>query len=377
MSEPASGLGAKDRPYDMAIVGTVGLPAGYGGFETLAAKLVEHLGPTRRILVFCSAPAFSEQRLNYREADLAYVGWRANGWQSIVYDAVSLVHAAGRARAILVLGVSGCIVLPLIRLLHPRVRIVTNIDGLEWKRAKWGRLARIFLRFSEYVAVRSSDVVVADNRGIADHVSSAYGRTAHEIAYGGEFNGDGTGENMASDDAAVAVADPYYLMLCRIEPENNVEAILAAFADAPTYKLLAVGNWKNSAYGSELAARYGNATNIEIAPPTYDPEVVRRLRNGALAYIHGHSAGGTNPALVEAMALGAPVFAFDVNYNRHTTNGRAAYWSSPSELRGLLKSEGEQERQANGKAMLEVAQVRYRWEDIAAAYDKILLWDVR
>ncbi len=353
--------------YDIAIVGTVGLPPNYGGFETLAGRLVEHWGGRRRVIVYCSAPdlpATTAPQARYLDADLAYVNLRANGWQSIPYDAVCLFRAARHAQAILLLGVSGAIVLPLLRLLHPSVRIVTNIDGLEWRRAKWGWFSRRFLKFSERIAVRASHMVVADNRAIADHIAAAYGASSACIPYGGDFD---------PEDTSRAVApSPYFLMLCRIEPENNVEAILTAFAASPRMRLVAVGNWQHSPYARQLRERFGTVPNCEMRDPVYDRTVVARLRREATAYVHGHSAGGTNPALVEAMALGCAVLAYDVSYNRHTTDNQASYWRDDADLRSLLATQDAGALAANGNRMAYIARERYRWPDIALAYESLL-----
>lgn len=355
--------GSDPKAYEIAIVGIVGLPPSYGGFETLAGRLVERWEGRRRVLVYCSGSDNAQRLDRYKGADLNYVKLRANGWQSIPYDMRCLLHAARNARSILLLGVSGAIALPLIRLLYPRVRIVTNIDGLEWRREKWGFFSRRFLKLSERIAVRQSHVVVADNRGIADHVQGEYGVAAECIAYGGDFATEGQLQQQGG----------YYLMLCRIEPENNVEAILEAFAATPERRLIAVGNWTHSEYSRDLYRRFGDVANCDLRAPVYDRDEVRRLRQAAAAYVHGHSAGGTNPALVEAMALGCCVFAFDVSYNRYTTEDNAVYWRDSDSLQALLRGQDREARADNGGRMVEIAERQYRWADIADAYERLLV----
>src|SRR5207253_2980915 len=123
-----------DAEYDLSIVGRVGLPAAYGGFETLTDNMVAGLAGRYKSQVFCTAKGRAVRPASYLGADLRYVRLNANGWQSIPYDVVSLGQAALCSRTVLVLGVSGCVFLPIIRIIAPRTRIVTNIDGLEWKR---------------------------------------------------------------------------------------------------------------------------------------------------------------------------------------------------------------------------------------------------
>ncbi|MEY4427944.1 MAG: hypothetical protein RLZZ182_633 [Pseudomonadota bacterium] len=365
----------RSTPYDLAIIGTVGLPAGYGGFETLAEQLVMHLGGHRQVLVVCSgkrqhSPA--ERPAHFGQADLHYIELDANGWQSIPYDIQSLWHCAPLASSLLVLGVSGCAVLPVIRRRWPQTRIVTNIDGLEWKRQKWGRLARAVLKASEAAAVRYSHAVVSDNEGIQTHVRERYGQESSLIAYGGDhvllderFDAGQTRFN----------AGTYDLAICRIEPENNIHIILEAFSACPTSPLILIGNWQHSDYARALKARFGSYSNLELKDPIYDQRRLSALRSGARALIHGHSAGGTNPSLVEAMNAALPVLAFDVNYNRFTTEGQAQYWRDSAELQSILMSSTSERLRANARCMTEIAQRRYRWHSVAAAYDQILFPD--
>jgi len=362
-----------DSGFDYAIVGIVGLPARYGGFETLADHLVRRLGDSRRILVYCSGKPPASLPLEYHGATLEYLPWDANGWQSMVYDGLAMLKSARRCHTVLVLGVSGCLFLPLIRLLSPRARIVTNIDGIEWKRQKWGRVARLVLRLSESVAIRLSHVVIADNRGIQDYVAEEYGRSSALIPYGG----DNIGQEQPSQSALAARStrfEPgwYFLTVCRIEPENHIAEILQAFTQVPHRPLVMVGNWGVSAYGSELRARFAAVPNIELLDPIYDIQRLTRLRSEALAYVHGHSAGGTNPSLVEAMHAGLAVLARDVVYNRHTMANLGWYWQSPEELARLLAQVDPDEIASVAAQLRQYAHEHYTWEAVSRAYANVL-----
>lgn len=370
----------KDRPgiYDLSIVGTVGLPASYGGFETLAEQLVCHLSGTHRILVFCSGkryPPGKARPTKYGGADLDYVNLDANGWQSIPYDAISLWRGARRSRSLLVLGVSGGLMLPVIRLFWPRLHLVTNVDGIEWKREKWGRAARVFLRISEWAAVHFSHEVVADNQGICDHINQHYGRPSHLIAYGGD------NASLSQTEQGSELIDTgfephsYYFCVCRIEPENNLTAILEAFAQTPSERLVLVGNWNSSIFARDLNHRFSGLPNIDMKDPIYDQARLWRLRTNAKAYVHGHSAGGTNPSLVEAMYANMAVLAFDVIYNRHTTENHAHYWRSTEALATCLNNITDDALQRNAVKMGAVAQKNYTWSAIAKKYQAIVPLD--
>lgn len=359
-----------DSKFDVSIVGIVGLPGRYGGFETLADQLVQRFGKHYRMQVFCTQRAqMSICNAEYLGAKLSYVNWDANGWQSIPYDFVSLLRAAPRSRNILVLGVSGCLLLPIIRICWPRTRIITNIDGLEWKRRKWGHLARLVLRVSEWFAVRYSHEVIADNYAIQQHVRDAYGCESSLIAYGGDHAAIEIKSNLLLSKFPVK---KYYISVCRIEPENNVREILQAFAEATDKNLVFIGNWGISKYSSELRSEFGSYPNIELKDPIYDIGVLANLRHGAIAYVHGHSAGGTNPSLVEAMSIGMAVLAYDVSYNRHTTDNSAAYWSDSKQLVGLLNAVVNNTLLQNAQTMACIAAKHYTWDRVAHQYKTLL-----
>lgn len=357
----------------VAILGSAGVPARYGGFETLAENLVRQHQATQNpghLTVYCSASAGKERPPHYLSAQLRYSRLKANGFQSIVYDVVTLLDAARRGTdTALLLGVSGALILPLIRLVSP-MRIVTNLDGVEWRREKWKGPTRHFLRLSERVAVRFSHQLVADNQGIADHLRQTYGVEPVMIAYGGDhaLEPAGPADRAGQDTAEHELPPAYALALCRIEPENNIDMILEAFALARK-PLVLVGNWDNSAYGRALRARYAGTEGMRLLDPVYEASRLYRLRQGAGLYVHGHSAGGTNPALVEMMHFGRPVLAFDCAYNRFTTEDRACYFSSAKELARLVCGDSEI---GGGAAMREIAERRYCWRRIGAQYFELL-----
>ncbi|WP_323754015.1 DUF1972 domain-containing protein [Marinobacter sp.] len=359
-----------------SILGTVGVPGNYGGFETLADNLVRFHSERKldgRLSVYCSSQAFETHPSHYLNAELRYINLNANGPQSIPYDILSLLSAVRRRdNVILLLGVSGALALPLIRLVS-RARVLTNIDGIEWKREKWRGLARLILRWSERAAVRWSHAVIADNAAIADHVRDRYRSHCHVIAYGG----DHAITEEPVPDSSFNLPGNYALSLCRIEPENNVAMILEAFAGMPEHNLVFVGNWDKSEYGRELRARYCEHQNIHLLDPVYDAGRLRWIRDGAMAYIHGHSAGGTNPSLVEMMHFGIPVFAHGCSFNRHTTEDQASFFESAEELRSEIKGMDDARAQDIGKSMREIAQRRYTWEHVGRAYFNLMEGELR
>jgi len=358
------------RARKVAILGTVGVPGNYGGFETLAQNLVEYHEQSDiacTLTVYCSAKAFEDRAPRYRRAALRYVPLDANGAQSIPYDMVSIVDAVLRGHdRLFATGLSGALILPLIRLIS-RARIITNVDGIEWRREKFQGLTKLYLRFSEWVAVRASHEVIADNQAIADYLSKTYSCTAHVIPYGGDHAVVAEPE----PDASAHLPQNYALGLCRIEPENNIAMILEAF-DGLEMPLVFVGNWDKSAYGRALKAKYSDHATITIHDPVYDPGRLRAIRDKAALYVHGHSAGGTNPALVEMMHFGIPVAAHGCAFNRHTSEDAALYFESVTELREALARLDAQTAARIGEAMQEIAQRRYTWAAIGRSYFELL-----
>ncbi len=347
----------------IAIIGSVGVPASYGGFETLVENLLDENDPV--LLVYCSGKQYKVRHKRYKNAKLRYVNLDANGVQSIPYDVLCIIDALRQGvTAFLVLGVSGAVILPFVRLFSG-VKIITNIDGLEWRRDKWSWVAKCYLKFSERLAVKSSHVVVADNEAIADYVKSEYGTSSEVIAYGGD--------HAVIERLELNISGDYALGLCRIEPENNVHLILAAF-EAARFRLKFVGNWDNSIYGRELKAKYNGSGYIELIDPVYDVAVLFKLRSECGYYVHGHSAGGTNPSLVEVMHFAKTILCYDCDYNRATTENKAIYFEDVSDLQLAISRLSLVDNKSVGADMLEIAQRRYTWGIVKAQY--LSLFDV-
>lgn len=420
LRQSAKSAGDKIR---VAVIGTVGVPACYGGFESLVDNLLDFTPPNVEYTVFCSAKKYETHLETYKGAKLVYLDRDANGKDSILYDFESMkmaLRAPVNADILLVLGVSGCVFLPYIRRIF-KGKIITNIDGLEWRRDKWNFLAKKFLKLSEKMAVKYSDIVIGDNKGITDYVKDEYNKDAVLIAYGGDqvsrVEDDSLFEkypflkanvviepsrnDLVNDEKVVSSASttakqnlrtsagnffiPYSVTVCRIEPENNIHIILEAFSKLPNHTLLIVGNWEKSDYGNSLKEKYSAFQNIHLLDPIYEPHTINWLRSNAALYIHGHSAGGTNPSLAEAMNLGLPILAFDCVYNRATTEEKCLYWKNADELEREVeeilrpsanetlfrKSAGGSLRSKIARDMQEAGKRLYTWKTIADKYNEL------
>ena len=352
----------------IAIIGTVGIPASYGGFETLTENLVKYLPGNISITVFCSSKAYDNLLSSYNGAKLQYIGLNANGVQSILYDVVSLFKAAKQCDVILILGVSGCIVLPFFRFFYPKKKLIINIDGLEHKRAKWSKLIKRFLKLSEKAAVRYGNEIIADNKAIQQYIKKEYGKESRLIAYGGDH------VKMLPLSVEIkqqySLPDRYAFEVCRIEPENNINLILEAFSKS-TFPLVIIGNWDYSDYGRKLRREYSEFKNIIMLNAIYDQDILDQIRSNCYINLHGYSAGGTNPSLVEAMYLSLPVFAFDVVYNRETTFNKAKYFKNVEGLLNLLNNNSDHDLKKSGTILGKLAKEHYTWKKIAEQYEEV------
>jgi glycosyltransferase involved in cell wall biosynthesis len=357
---------ANCKKIKISIVGSAGVPARYGGFETLAENLVKRRTDNNiEYTVFCSAKLYPKKEKKYFSAKLNYIYINANRKSSIIYDLICMLFSL-RSDIMLILGISGSIFLPLIKLTY-RGKIITNIDGIEWKREKWNKNARNFLRVSERFAVKYSDVVIGDNQEIINYVNKTYKKDAFFIEYGS----DTIHEKQNKILEYSFIKKPYAISVCRIEPENNIHLILEAFSRQDKISLIIVGNWKGNKYGLALFEKYKEYAHIHLMEPIYDTEKINFLRSCALVYAHGHSAGGTNPSLVEAMHSCLPIFAFDCVYNRNTTENQCIYWSTVDELYTNIIQYKESQLNEIKMNMKLIAEKRFMWNIIVSKYEAL------
>jgi glycosyltransferase involved in cell wall biosynthesis len=360
------------RKKKIAIIGTAGVPAKYGGFETLAHNLVKELNQEFEIHVYASKKVYSKQeRPKYwNGARVHYLGISPNGLSSIFYDFFSMIHASFITKTFLVLGVSGGLFFPLFKVLA-RKKIIINIDGLEWRRDKWSKPIKQFLKLSEKVAVRFSNADITDNLSIKRYTSRQYKSVSHLIAYGADhvLRREITEEDLVK----FPFLDRHYAFkVARIEPENNIEMILKAFAYMPNEPLILVGNWQSSEFGKRMILMYKKFKNLSLLDPIYNQEKLDLLRSNCTFYIHGHSAGGTNPSLVEAMFLELPVFSFDVSFNRATTNNKAIFFKDEVDLKNRIQNTNLIELNQTARDLKEIANKEYTWRKIASRYASIV-----
>ena len=349
------------------IVGTNGLPARYGGWDMLLHHLTLALSKDYDIHVYASRFEAIKGVKEHNGAFIRTVPLKANGFQSIIYDFLTMLDASIRgADHVLVLGVSGGIFFPIFKLFNSN--IILNPDGAEWKRSKFGKFTTQFLKLSEKLAIKYADKVIADSKVISADIINDHEVYSTVIEYGG----DHVRRIAMSDKTALRydiTSNNYAFKVCRIVPENNIFMILDAFSKMK-YKLLMVGNWNNSQFGIEVRDRFIKYKNLSLLDPIYDQEALDEIRSNCRLYIHGHSVGGTNPSLVEAMHLGLTCLVYDVSYNRETTEHCASYFSGKNDLTETATQlwENEERLRSIGKKLQDIAKRRYCWDEIITKY---------
>jgi len=362
----------------LAILGTRGIPARYGGFETFAEKLA--LGLCARgfdVTVFCESGAtpgpdtFQGVRLRYEYAPAL------GSLQTILFDMKCLWAARKGYDVVYMLGYGAAPFCLIPRLWGNSVWI--NPDGLEWARAKWGSVARTYFRVMEWVSLRVANRIIADAEAIETNLANRHGklRDCTVIPYGCELIETPPAVKLLTEWGLSMGG--YYLVVCRLEPENHVLEILQAFQRSKSSRqLIIVGNHlAETRYVAQL--RVTRDPRIRMIGTVYDQAKLTCLRYHSFAYIHGHSVGGTNPSLLEAMGCGNLIFAHDNPFNRETLGPWGFYFSRPHELTEVIaqaeRQDSELERHREGSR----ARVRaaYNWPDIIARYADLLERPVR
>ncbi|HET9447960.1 MAG TPA: DUF1972 domain-containing protein [Steroidobacteraceae bacterium] len=323
---------SKQQRRHLAIVGSVGIPNRYGGPEAFAESIAPALVARGfEVTVTCDRSRYTDDLSErFNGVRRLFIGIGANGASSMLHDLVAFMRVVRCADYILVLGVSGGLFFPLFRVACALTggRLLVNIDGVEWRRAKFGPLGKFVLYCSDLLSQWSAHVIIYDNDALLPYV-----RRPSKAACV-EYSGD---HALLSERPAPSNSPhPYALTICRIEPENNCEVLIEGFLKSSLAKYVFVGNWSRSEYGRELRRRYAGEPRLELRDPVYEPREVYRLRSQCTFYLHGHSVGGTNPSLVEILFFDCDILCWDCSFNRATAGDAARYFSSASHLAQLL-----------------------------------------
>lgn len=349
---------------EVFIVGTRGIPNRYGGFEQFAEKLSSQL-VERELAVTVFNPhthAYKDEmygklsimrKKNYEK----YLG----PFGTLLYDYHCLKHAYRQKPGLVLLcGYTSSFIAWYFFRKHV-ARTIVHMDGMEWQRSKWHFLARWLIKKSEkFTALRFPHLVV-DHPALADYYKRVYSVHTHVISYGAEW---GLVENFARE---------HYLIIARLEPENNVEMILEGYLQSGAKeKMLVVGD-VNTKYGRKLLKKYGMGRQIVFAGGIFDQDKLSEFRKKSILYFHGHSVGGTNPSLLEAMGDGCLIACHANEFNRFVLEDNGLFFQTSEEVCEIILKK-EEILLESGRlldANIRMIESHYTWEKIAREFNML------
>lgn len=357
----------------IALLGTRGIPNHYGGFEHISEYVSAGLVKKGH-----SVTVYNSHNHPYRETSWNGVEIRH------CYDPEYLIGAAGQfiydfncltdARkrkfdVILIMGYTSSSVWG--RLYPQKSAIITNMDGLEWKRSKYSKPVQRFLRHAEKLAVKHSQYYISDSLVIKSYLADKYNINSKYIPYGADLFSAVEREQL---DHKKAMKEDYFLLMARMEPENNIETILEGFNNSSSPRNFKVLGDTSNRFGKFITHKFKNDNRIQFKGAIFDTAKVRSLQNNSYLYFHGHSVGGTNPSLLEAMASEALIAAHNNPFNKSVLHTDAFYFSNADEVRELVENvqrkETEQTMVSNN---LHKIKYQFNWESIVDQYEEFAL----
>lgn len=356
----------------IALVGTRGVPARYGGFETCVEEVGRRLAASgHHVVVYCrraegdEAPPPDE----YLGMHLVHLpAARRRAAETLTHTAASVAHlVAHPVDAVVLFNAANSPLLPLIR--ARRLPVATHVDGLEWKRAKWGPTGKRYYRVAEALAVRWSDALIADAAGIRDYYEEEFGAPTELIAYGAPVVDADRPELLEPLDL-----EPrgYHLVVARFEPENHVDVVVEGYArSGASLPLVVVGS---APYADDYTSRVESLGDdrVRFLGGVWDQDLLDQLYANSLTYQHGHSVGGTNPSLLRAVGAGAPTDAFDVSFNREVLGPAGRFWRTPADVAALVESAEADAGATEARGELSRSRATaYDWDQVAAEYEEL------
>ena len=352
----------------IGILGTRGIPNHYGGFEQFAEYFSVYLATKgHETFVYNSHNhPFKEKVFNGvniihcfdPEYKIGTVG-------QFIYDLNCIRDARKRNfDIILQLGYTSSSIW---YSLHPKKAIVlTNMDGLEWKRTKYNKFVQKLLKIAEKKAVLKSNFLISDSIGIQEYIKSTYNKESTYIAYGAD-QFQSPNEEVLKEYSLTK--DNYNMIMARFEPENNLDMVLEGVALNKEDKtpILVIGN-HNTKYGSYLKDKFQSISKIRFLGAIYNFEHLNNLRFFSKLYFHGHTVGGTNPSLLEAMASGALIIAHDNDFNKGVLKENAFYFSSVDEVKKILNSIKKSDNLQFIQNNFEAISKDFNWKKINEQY---------
>jgi glycosyltransferase involved in cell wall biosynthesis len=357
----------------IALIGTRGVPAHYGGFETCVEEVGSRLAARGHdVVVYCRPPYDLDDwspLTEFRGMQLVQLPIvRRRSIETLCHTALSVVHPTlGSCDAAIVFNAANAPLLPVVR--ARGVPVATHVDGLEWMRAKWGKTGRRYYRLAEQLAVRWSDAIIADAQGIADYYLDEFDTQPTILAYGAPIGTGGRPDRIEELDLSTG---KYHLVVARFEPENHVLEIVRGYEQSEAELPLVVVGSAPYADAYRAAIRAAAGPRVRLLGGVWDQDQLDQLYGHALTYLHGHSVGGTNPSLLRAAGAGTFTIAYDVTFNREVLGDTAAYFSTTDDVAvALEQAEADPAATARVGAEQQRAVLRYNWDDVADGYEEL------
>jgi len=359
-------------PLTIAMVGTRGVPAAYGGFETAIEEVGRRLADRGHdVVVYTRGSEHREKRyLGMRVVHLPAVPVKQV--ETLSHTGLSALHLLVHRRpdATFVFNAANSPFLPLLRL--RRAPVALHMDGLEWRRSKWGPRGKAYYRWAEQFGVRTADALIADAPGISDYYRHQFDVPTELIRYGAPILDEPPTHRLAEMELTPG---GYHLVVARFEPENHVLEIVRGYrASAARLPLVVVGSAPYAAgYIQEIRNAAEGDERIRLVGGVYDQELLDALYAHAATYLHGHSVGGTNPSLLRAMGAGTAVIGYEVPFNREVLDGNGWFFADAEDVAAhVTAAEGDAAaRDAHAAAVQEIARTRFRWDDVADEYEDL------
>jgi glycosyltransferase involved in cell wall biosynthesis len=357
----------------IAILGTRGIPNYYGGFEHISEYVSEGLvkrGHSVTVYNSHNHP-YSEDSWNGVEIRHCFdPEFMLGASGQFIYDFNCLMDARKRKfDVVLLMGYTSSSVWG--HLYPSESTIITNMDGLEWKRSKYSPPVQQFLRYAEKLAVKHSEYYISDSLIIKAYLNEKYNIDSKYIPYGADLFSE---EEREQVDNSEALKEDYFLLMARMEPENNIETILEGFNNSSSPRKFKVLGDTGNRFGKFITHKFKNDDRIEFKGAIFDTGKVRALQNNSYLYFHGHSVGGTNPSLLEAMASEALIAAHNNPFNKSVLHADAFYFSSVNDVRNLVETVQHKEiEKVMVRNNLHKIKYQFNWEKIIDQYEEFIL----
>lgn len=368
----------------IAFISTRGIPNNYGGFEQFAEYISVGLVKRGHEVVVYSPSYHPYKGDEYKGVRIKHVyspeTWMGGSVGSFFYDFMSLKDALRREDFDIIYEAGYTSIIPAfvwfdVKSLKKPI-VVTNMDGLEYKRTKFNKWVRKFVFWEEKTAVKHSHYLIADNMGIHDYYKEKYGRDSKFLAYGADIHDDYDAGYLKEFGLE---PDGYHMIVARLEPENNIVMAIEGYLHSKENgrrPLIVVGK-TNTPHGKELVSKYGKEKNVRFVGGIYDFKKLNSVRHFSYAYFHGHSVGGTNPSLLEAMASGCFILAHDNIFNRAVLKDNAFYYPTSGKVTGLLNEIDKiatAQKSVFTNNNLDEIRNEYSWEHLVDEHERYFKW---